>query len=178
MTTHALLWTVLLAAAAPAARASDRIVQVDKTYRLEWEELSRVTRGRRVDLTLPSGTQLRGTVVAVEPDDLVLDVRKTSDKRAVPKGHYAIPRADVTRLRVTEKARHTWRAIGLAVGAGIGTLTAIGVGALTGNAAAAALSVVIPTSVGYLIGWGGDYPKGFDVVVEPGSKARVDRGTE
>jgi len=178
MITQALLLTMLLAAASPAARASDRIVQVDKTYRLEWEELSRVTRGRRVDLTLPSGTQLRGTVVAVKPEELVLDVRKTSDKHAVAKGHHAIPRAGVTRLRVTEKSRHTWRAIGLGIGAGVGTLAAIGVGAVTGNAAAAALSVVIPASVGYLIGWGGDYPKGFDVVVEPGSTPRVERGTE
>ena len=177
MTTRTLLFLTVFAAAAPAAPAADRTVLADRTYRLEWQELIRVTRGRRVELTLPSGIRLRGAVIAVEPDELVLDVRKTSDKHAFPKGRNAFPRADVTRLRVRQNARYTWRGVGLGIGAACGTLAGIGVAAVTGNAGAVALSVAIPAGLGYLLGWAGDYPKEFDVIVEPGPKAAPDPGS-
>ena len=56
---------------------------------LRWEELSPYVVGRDVELQLPDGTKLRGETVSVRDDILSLDVKKTSNKRAYPKGQLA-----------------------------------------------------------------------------------------
>lgn len=86
----ALLWAVA-AWAGQAGQAS-----------LKWSELGPRIEGKKVALVLPDGTNVQGKVRGVNPAGLRLDISKTSDKRAQPKGVHTIPRQSVSVLRVTE----------------------------------------------------------------------------
>jgi hypothetical protein len=163
MTLRALLLFGILAGVLPAA--ADPKAPTDRVYRLQWRDLSRITRGRNVRLTLPSGIRLRGMVIAVEPEELVLDVRKTSDKHSYPKGRAVVPRPEVTRLRV-DNSRHTWRSAGLGIGLTAGALVGIPLALYEAKAGAVALSIIVPTGVGYLLGWAADR-KVTEILVEP-----------
>jgi hypothetical protein len=173
MKTHALLWMTLFAAttAVSPAWCAAKEKPDRHTFRLQWRDLERATRGYRIALQLPSGVKRQGDPVAFEPDQLVLDVRKTSDKRAYPKGRAIIPRPEVTSLRVN-KTRRTWRIRGTAIGGAIGTGMAVPIAALAENlnnstALAGALAVAVPAGVGYLLGWAADVNV-VEIVVEPG----------
>ena len=72
---------------------------------LKWSELSSTIRGRTIKLTLPEGATVSGEVIVVREDSLVVNVRKTSDSKAYPKGSAPIPRASVTVLSMTEDGR-------------------------------------------------------------------------
>ena len=171
----ALLFTAF-AAIAMAGTADEGKKTDAGIYRLQWRDLGRLAGGHRVNLALPSGIKLEGTVVAAEPDDLVLDVRKTSDKFAYPKGRAVIPRAEVARLRVFTRGSRPWRAIGTAIGAGIGVPLAIGAAALSGNVGTSRAWVpvagAVPTGLGFLLGWAADRGHYLDVEIEPPVPAR------
>lgn len=152
-----------VAAAAPPQSA-------EGAYRLQWRDLDRVTRGRWISLVLPSDIKLQGEVVAVEADELVLDVHKTSDKRAYPKGRAIVPRPEVTHCRVWQKRGVAWRIAGTAIGGGAGAALAVPLALYMHNeggegVAAAAALVAVPAGVGYLLGWAADR-KTMDIVVE------------
>jgi hypothetical protein len=138
--------------------------------RLQWRDLDRLTKGRRIALQLPSGIKLQGDVVSINTDELVLDVCKTSNKQAYPKGRAIVPRPEVTRLNII-RTRHTWRVVGTAIGAGIGTAVAVPVAIYGGNEGViepgmVVLAAAVPTAVGYLLGWAGDRNV-MHIVVEP-----------
>lgn len=69
---------------------------------LRWSELDSVITGRKVAMVLPGGTHIEGKVLRVEPESLWLDISKTSDRVAQPKGERRIPRQSVSVLRYTE----------------------------------------------------------------------------
>jgi len=69
---------------------------------LKWSELGPRITGKKVALVLPDGTSVQGKVRGVDPAGLRLDISKTSDKKAQPKGVHTIPRQSVFFLRVTE----------------------------------------------------------------------------
>jgi hypothetical protein len=104
----ALLW-------AGAASAGDA-AQVS----LRWSELGPRITGNKVALVLPDGVLVQGKARGVDPAGLLLDISKTSDKRAHPKGLNLVPRPAVSVLRVTE-----YRIIGRLVFT-LGTVAAAG----------------------------------------------------
>jgi hypothetical protein len=69
---------------------------------LRWDELDARIANKKVALVLPDGTHVEGKVIRVEPDGLRMDVRKSSDRNAQPKGSHLIPRRAVSFLRVTD----------------------------------------------------------------------------
>lgn len=73
--------------------SSDRI-------QVSWSELQDAVGSRKVRLSLPSGVRVEGKVAAVMPDALLLDVSKTSDSQAAPKGRLSIPRTSTSELTV------------------------------------------------------------------------------
>jgi hypothetical protein len=153
-----------------AALVSAADKPAERTIRLQWRDLGRATQGHRIALKLPSGIKLEGDPIAFEDDELVLDVRKTSDKRAYPKGRSIVPRPEVQRLRII-KTRRTGRAAGAAIGGGAGALLAVPLVEYLhnegGNAGLAGLlAVAIPAGLGYVMGWATDV-KQVQVEVEP-----------
>ncbi len=163
------LLTLATAAALPPRGICEEKSQ-RRTFHLQWRDLDRAARGYRIGLQLPSGIRLQGDVVAFEPDELVIDVRKTSDKRAYPKGRAIVPRPEVTRLKVI-KTRATWRKVGTAIGGGIGGGLATPMVALAldgGHNAAVTgiLTVAVPAGIGYLLGWAADVNV-VEIVVDP-----------
>jgi hypothetical protein len=89
---------------------------------LKWSELDSVISGHAVELTLPGGARVKGDVAAVREDALAIDVRKTSDAKAYPKGGTTIPRASVTTLRLERSRGHWGRILGPLGGSVAGAL--------------------------------------------------------
>ncbi len=97
---------------APAVPASANQLE------LKWNELGPVIAGHQVKLVLLSGgAQIQGEAIAVRENTLVLNVKKTSDRRSYPRGQNAIPRASVTTLQFETVRGSGGRAIGVIVGA-------------------------------------------------------------
>ncbi|MCX6630725.1 MAG: hypothetical protein NTW28_24175 [Candidatus Solibacter sp.] len=166
----------LLLATAAVATDKEHKDSGRRTFRLEWRDLNRMVRGRNIDIALPSGIQLNGRVTSVEEDALMLDVRKTSNKRAYPKGRAVVPRPEVTEFTLARKEGHAWSAVGVSVGGSIGAGVAAGVVQVVEGdgrrALGAALAVGIPAALGYGLGWAADHEY-VNVIVVPDGTGRA-----
>lgn len=128
---------------------------------LKWSELSSHIQGHDIEIVLPDATSLTGEVETVREDALVLNVKKTSNSKAHPKGNAVIPRASVSGLSLKE-SRGKW---GRSIGVTLGTLTGVSLGgyvaAANARSAAAGLSTFLAISgagtlTGYLVGRSAD----------------------
>lgn len=132
--------------------------------RYTWEELGAAVaaqkqRETRVRLQTPAGARIEATVLEVAGDGLKVRVRKTSDRKAQPKGPALLPKDSLRRFELRmERGRPVavGALVGLGVGAGIGAAIAQatpeeGVGVVALPAAGAAVAV-IGAAVGYSIG--------------------------
>jgi hypothetical protein len=118
---------------------------------LKWNELNAAIYGRVVELTLPGAFTVKGEVAAVREDGLVLEVKKTSDAKAFPKGNAVIPRSSVTLLKLEKRRGTNWRMMGTTLGVLSGvilggyiagkTATSPGAGIAVFLASASAISV-------------------------------------
>ena len=73
-----------------------RPTQVRRT----WNELSRMIPGMNIRMMLPDTTVIRGRALEVRPDELVVDVRRTSNSQLHAKGRTVIPRSDVSTIEL------------------------------------------------------------------------------
>lgn len=87
-----------------------------------WEGLSVVV-GQKVRIVMPDGARIEGSAKRVEADALAVEIHKTSNKTAYPNGIFLVPRAALRAVEV-EHPTFRWRAVGLAVGGGLGILSA------------------------------------------------------
>jgi hypothetical protein len=133
---------------------------------LHWSELSAFMENHSVAVTLPDGAKIEGRQMTVESEQLVLDVRKTSDSSAHPRGRLAIPRAQAQTL-VVNRPTVRWRVIGTTAGAiaglPVGVLAALEKDGLfsnkgNGNGIIAGLVAGL-AAAGFLIGWAADRRK-------------------
>jgi hypothetical protein len=111
---------------------------------LTWNELAPLISGRNIELVAPKGAFIKGEVIAVREDALVMDVTKTSDSIAYPKGNIVFPRASVTVLNL-QRARGAW---GRSIGTVIGVLCGITVGGYVAITKTNSASAGIPTFLG------------------------------
>src|SRR5512138_3042574 len=75
--------------------------------RVTWSEFAaRVKPGCAIRMALPDGTQIEGRLLAVRADSMDLDVKKTSNKQAHPKGAATLERRSV---RVVEVRPGRWK---------------------------------------------------------------------
>src|SRR6185436_13936812 len=79
---------------------------------LRWNELNPAIYGHKVEITMPGAITLKGDVAAVREDSLVLNVKRTSNAKAFPRGNAVIPRSAVTLLRLEARGDSHWRAMG------------------------------------------------------------------
>ena len=89
---------------------------------VKWEDLSMVE-GTTVRIALPGGV-ITGKATSVEADALVVDVQKTSDPNAYPKGMLRVPRQKLHRIEMQTKGQ-----TGRAVLTTLGALAGVGGGA-------------------------------------------------
>ncbi len=151
--TVGVLW--LVGGQAISATQSDRV-------ETRWQDLEQVVSGRTVSTVLADQTELHGRVLGVSSDGMRFDVRRTSDKRAYPKGEVVVPREQLSVLSYAE-TKGKWRALGTAIGAGAGAAAgALGAVRMNneGNSAAAATvaaaAVGAGATAGYFAGRGAD----------------------
>jgi hypothetical protein len=91
--------------------------------RSTWSELSRMIRGMNIRMRLPDGTVIKGQALEVRPDELVVDVRRTSNPRLYAKGPTGIPRSDIFAIELFLRRPPGPRPDDVgAIGAGIGAV--------------------------------------------------------
>jgi hypothetical protein len=93
---------------------------------IKWEGLTAVV-GKTVSIAMPGGAAITGKATSIESDALVVDVKKTSDRAAYPKGVVRVPRATLHRFEMQTKGK---------VGRIVGTPLGFVVGAVAGGFAA------------------------------------------
>jgi hypothetical protein len=145
---------VLLLWIAPAAGAV-------APQRLTWEELPRLV-GKHVSIALYDGGAVAGKVREVQADALLIQVSKSTNPVAYPKGPLRVPRATLHVLDLHGKGfkyRVIGTALGFVAGAAGGMVVALGVqGGLFsdehGTASGAALVGIMAgvTTAGYAVG--------------------------
>ena len=81
---------------------------------IAWGDLQKIV-GKKVRVVMPDGTQVQGKAVAVEADALTVQVSKTSNAGAYPKGKLLVPRATLKSFDVKHSTYH-WRVIGVTIG--------------------------------------------------------------
>ena len=145
---------VLLLWIAPAVRADSR-------QRLTWEELPQLV-GKHVSIALYDGGAIAGKVREVQADALLIEVHKSTNLAAYPRGPMLVPRVKLHVLDLHGKS-HKYRLIGAALGFAAGAAGGMGVavgvqGGLFsdghGTRAGAALVSVMAgvTAAGYAMG--------------------------
>jgi len=136
-------------------------VKAGPPQRLKWSELSTVV-GKDVSIAMPGGAVIGGKATSVEADALVVQIARTTDKSAYPKGSTRVPRAQLRVLEMRTKNKR-YRILGTFLGAVAGAVggvaAAIGIrgGILnnknSGEAGAAFAGILAgATAAGYLIG--------------------------
>ncbi len=132
---------------------------------VSWAELSMVL-GKQVAIAMPGGAVISGQATGIEPNALTVQVKKTTDPIAYPKGTLRVPRETLRVLQLQTKGTK-FRIIGTTLGAIVGIAAgaivgvAINGGILSNNnpkgSAAAFIGITAGgTALGYLAGNAGD----------------------
>lgn len=141
----------LLAWSAPRAAAGT----VDERQ-TNWAGL-RVVVGQRVRVLMPDGKWIEGKATGLEVDALAIEVARSSNRKAYPKGRLLVSRANLRAVDVVQPSTTYWRIIGTVLGGGIGYVAMRGAineakaSATGGEVGLGALGVGLPVA-GYLIG--------------------------
>ena len=132
-----------------------------KLVELSWGDLSPLIVDHRITLHLPEDIRIKGRVLSVRNDSLLMNVKKTNNKKAYPKGQSLIPRAHVSLIDLRRKrgVKYRWilTPIGLALGAALAVGCIIDANESSGgNTGRCSAFPALAGGLGYLLGWGLD----------------------
>lgn len=113
-----------------------------KPLEVKWSELATLIGGHRVALELTDGLTVKGEVVAVREDAILLDV--SSAARGYARGSGSIPRGSVGLINL-QRTRGGW---GRTMGTVIGVMGGLGVGGYVAGRATSSAGAAIPTFLG------------------------------
>lgn len=130
----------LLSVGQPQAFAASTPVE------LKWDELNTTIYGHSVELTLPGAFTVKGDVAAVREDALVLDVEKTSNAKAFPKGNAVIPRSSVTLLKLETRRKSNWHTMGTVLGVLGGVVLGSYIAGKTANDVGPGIAIFLTTA--------------------------------
>jgi hypothetical protein len=118
---------------------------------LRWSELPPLLQGRRVDVTLTDGTTIRGDVLAVRDEELVVDVRRAS--RGVQDAHRQgnVPRTSVSIIRFQRSGSSWGRNLGTVIGVLTGVVVGAYVAATTTDSAGAGIPTFLAVASGFTL---------------------------
>ena len=131
---------------------------------VHWKEVPQsLVANRKVEVQLKGGTALRGKALAVTPEGLRMEITKVSKGGGqYQKGESLVPAGEITALKVNRGGTRG-RIIGTSIGGGTSALTiglvyGLGLSNIEGTRASTGVAVaaLIPTAVGYLLGWAKD----------------------
>lgn len=148
----------LLLLALSALQAQPGTPSAARPLELTWGELAPLIGNQKVRMALPDGAVISGETIAVRDHALVIDVNKTSNAAAHPKGYTPVPRESVALLQVERRSRKGARAIGTTVGVISGVIGGAYIAAVAANDSAGAFvgtwtGIATAGSVGgYLLG--------------------------
>lgn len=128
-------------AAEAAVLEPQRAAPTSDVLELLWSELPPLLQGRRVDITLTDGTTIRGDVLAVRDEELVIDVRGASRGALDAHRQGNVPRTSVSIIRF-QRSGSSW---GRNLGTVIGVLTGVVVGGYVAATTADSAGTGIPT---------------------------------
>jgi hypothetical protein len=138
-----------------AAFAGQAVPALPRQVDLAWDELPPIVVEQKISTVLADGTKLQGDVLAIREESLVLDVQKSSRKKAYPLGQTEIPRSSLTEIGIIRHRSAAMRIVGGLLGGIGGLFGSVGLVYLFDNAAAAWLVfIVVPLSAvaGYYAG--------------------------
>ena len=113
-----------------------------KPMELRWNELAPLIVGHRVEVVLTEGPKIKGEIISVREDGLVMDV--TSRAKGYEKGSASISRSAVNLIKV-ERTRGSW---GRTMGTVIGVMSGVVLGAYVGAKIDAPVGAAIPVFLG------------------------------
>ncbi len=147
------LWLVTLVWGAPRAAAAS-----GQEIHTTWEGLSVIV-GQKVKVVMPDGARIQGRATAVEADALAVDIGKTSNRTAYPKGHFLVPRATLKVVDIEHPTKQ-WRIVCTAAGGALGLFFATQAASVKGSwklrtGIYTGLAVGTP-AIGYLLGSAAD----------------------
>jgi hypothetical protein len=131
---------------------------------VHWKEVPRsLVANRKVEVQLKGGTALRGKALAVMPEGLRMEVTKVDEGGGkYQRGESLVLAGEITMMKVNRTGTRG-RIIGTAIGGGIsaaiiGIVYGLGLSNIEGTSASpgVAVAALIPTGVGYLLGWARD----------------------
>ncbi len=93
---------------------------------LRWDALSTVV-GKTVSIAMPGGPVITGVATGVEPDALLIDVKRTTNAKAYPRGATRVPRATLRRFDIRTKGV-AFRIVGTVLGSGVGLVGGVAAG--------------------------------------------------
>jgi len=119
---------------------------------VRWDGLSEIV-GQNVHVVMPDGARIEGRANKLEADALEVEIRKTTNKAAYPKGKFLVARATLRAVDVDRNSKG-WRITGLAIGGTIGVLfcSVFVPGTANRRAAADVAAAAGLTAGGYLLG--------------------------
>lgn len=95
----------------------------ERTADLAWDELAPLIVERKIAVPLGGKMKVEGEALAVRPDGILIDIRKTSDAGRFPRGQGFIPRDSVTQVRMIRE-QGPWKLVGSILGTVGGALPA------------------------------------------------------
>jgi hypothetical protein len=110
---------VILSAGTPRVGAA-----ADPERLTPWEGLS-VIIGQNVRVVMPDSARIEGKATSVAVDALEIEISKTSNKSAYPKGKFLVARATLKAVDVVRPTKQ-WRIVCVSIAAAVGTLFGIG----------------------------------------------------
>ena len=126
---------LILTLCSPALHAEPKPVEI------KWSELSALVTGHAIEFTTKEGVSLKGDVVAVRPEELVLNVKRSSNPKLTPTGGAAIARASLDSFRLV-RTRGKW---GRSVGTTLGVVSGLTLGGYAAAQTADSAAVGIAT---------------------------------
>ena len=123
-------------------------MQAGPLSEVEWSRTPEAFVGKNMIVQLSGGTRIEGSWLSVEPTSFRMNVTKTNNPKAAPKGFQTLQRASLGTVRMrTHRVRG--RLIGTAVGMiGIGNLGAAASGSFDG----AVIGLLTGSVAGYFTG--------------------------
>lgn len=119
----------------------------------KWSELAQIIEGHQIQLALPDGVAIRGDVVAVRDDTLIMTINRSTNETMHPRGHASIPRTSVTLIELEQPRRGRRRNLGATVGAIAGVALGVFAARSTDSPGAAVVTFAAVGSGGALIGY-------------------------